>query len=215
MATAAQINANHANAHLSTGPRTPEGKARVAHNAVRHGLTAKHLIVRPDERAEFDEFHRSLLAELDPQGAVESITFDEILHAAWNLRRFRRIEAECFTTGSDPLIAPESAGLLDRLSRYQARAQRAYYRALQELRVLQTNRALRASLLDENAEEEVPAMADIDVLTKQSQFDVETEAVKRALELLDFQGEAMLASHRSRSGRPAAQAQSGNPATRL
>ena len=33
MATAAQIQANRANAQNSTGPRTPEGKARVSQNA--------------------------------------------------------------------------------------------------------------------------------------------------------------------------------------
>src|SRR6185312_17191744 len=97
MASPAQQTANHANAQHSTEPRTPEGKARVAQNAVRHGLTAKHLVIRPDDQAEFDQFQADLAAELDPQGTVEALTFHELLHAAWNLRRFRRIEAELST----------------------------------------------------------------------------------------------------------------------
>ena len=41
MSSAAQTAANRANAQLSTGPRTLEGKARVSQNALRHGLTAE------------------------------------------------------------------------------------------------------------------------------------------------------------------------------
>jgi len=39
MATKAQIAANRANARKSTGPKSRTGKARVAHNALRHGAT--------------------------------------------------------------------------------------------------------------------------------------------------------------------------------
>ena len=39
MATKAQIAANRANACKSTGPKSRTGKAKVAHNAQRHGAT--------------------------------------------------------------------------------------------------------------------------------------------------------------------------------
>ena len=41
MATEKQIAANRANALLSTGPRTAEGKARAAMNAYDHGMCAQ------------------------------------------------------------------------------------------------------------------------------------------------------------------------------
>jgi hypothetical protein len=41
MATDAQVAANRLNAQESTGPRTTEGKAVVAQNAVKHGLLAR------------------------------------------------------------------------------------------------------------------------------------------------------------------------------
>jgi len=187
MASAAQITANQANAQRSTGPVTPEGKARVSQNALRHGLTAKHLVVRDDEREEFSDFQQSLQAELAPQGAIELITFHELLHAAWNLRRFRRIEAELSSGNPEDFASSPNAAALDRLARYQARAQRAYYRALQELRTLQTNRALRAEKLESPDDPNVPAIADINELTKQTHSEVTAEALKQALNLLDFE----------------------------
>ena len=88
-----------------------------------------------------------LAGELDPQGALETLAFQEILHAAWNLQRFRRIEAEVSLGAVEDFTDPASTAVLDRLTRYQARAQRAWHKAIQELRTLQTNRALRARKL--------------------------------------------------------------------
>ncbi len=187
MATAAQITANQANAQHSTGPRTPEGKARISQNALRHGLTAARLVVRDDEREEFTALHDALLAELDPQGVVETVTFDELLHAAWNLHRFRRIESEVSLGTLQDFTDPQTTAVLDRLTRYQARAQRAYYRALQELRALQTNRALRAFKLEEEDEAAVPAIAAINELTKQSRSEVVSEGIRQAINLVELE----------------------------
>ena len=188
MASTAQIIANQANAKHSTGPLTPEGKARTAQNALRHGLTAKHLVIREDEREEFAQFQRSLLAELAPQGATETITFHELLHAAWNLQRFRRIEAEISTGLSADFTSLENAAALDRLTRYQARTQRAYYRALDALRSLQTNRALRTVKLEDAEDPNVPVITNINELTKQTHSEVQAEALKLALNLIDVEG---------------------------
>jgi hypothetical protein len=186
MATAAQLTANRANAQLSTGPATPEGKARVSKNALRHGLTARHLVIRDDEREEFAALQDSLSGELAPQGALEALAFNELLHAAWNLHRFRRIEAECSSGTPDDFTDPQTIAVLDRLGRYQARAQRACSRALQELRALQTNRALREVKLDEEGAAELPALAEVNDLTKQSQSDVTAEAIRQAINMVEY-----------------------------
>ena len=197
MASAAQITANQANAQHSTGPVTPEGKTRVSQNAIRHGLTAKHLVIRDDEREDFRSFQQALLTEIAPQGAIETVTFHELIHAAWNLQRFRRIEAELSSAGPGDFAANENTAL-DRLARYQVRAQRAYYRALAELRTLQTNRALRAEKLDDPEDPNVPAITDINELTKQTHSEVTSEGLKQALNLLDFESKMFLREAREK-----------------
>jgi len=187
MASPAQINANQANAQLSTGPRTAAGKARVAQNAVRHGLTARHLVIRDDEQEAFATLHQSLLEDLDPQGALETIAFHELLHAAWNLQRFSRIEAEVSVGTPEDFTDPATTAVLDRLSRYQSRAQRAFYKAQAELRVLQTNRALRSRKLTAEEDAQVPANVSINDLTKQTHSEVTAEAIDVAVQLLNYE----------------------------
>ena len=50
MATERQIQANQRNASRSTGPKSAEGKAKVARNALKHGL-AGHGVIFPEEMA--------------------------------------------------------------------------------------------------------------------------------------------------------------------
>ena len=62
-ATRVRIDANRANARLSTGPRTTEGKARSALNALRLGITAKSS-VRPGESLDpYQKFTRKYVAD--------------------------------------------------------------------------------------------------------------------------------------------------------
>ena len=110
------------------------------------GSTSTRLIVQDDEREEFEELQSSLREEVRPEGALEQDVFTQLLHASWNLRRSRRLEAEQFVNGVDPLTDPAKQAEMDRLARYQARHERSYYRALKELRTLQTNCMIRITL---------------------------------------------------------------------
>lgn len=48
-----QPQANRQNAQRSTGPRTPQVKARASLNAVRHGLLARQSVIPEEDRAQF------------------------------------------------------------------------------------------------------------------------------------------------------------------
>ena len=79
MATQAKILANCRNAQKSTGPNTPQGKAVVSQNALKHGLAARHDVITSESQADFDLHRDALLAELDPIGPMESILTDRIV----------------------------------------------------------------------------------------------------------------------------------------
>src|SRR5262245_57278317 len=61
----ARAEASRRNGAKSRGPRTLEGKARSAQNALKHGMRAEKYLVLPDEdAAEFAELETALVAEL-------------------------------------------------------------------------------------------------------------------------------------------------------
>jgi hypothetical protein len=53
MASEKQFEANRQNAQKSTGPKTPEGRAAVRLNGVKHGLTAETIVLKGESEADF------------------------------------------------------------------------------------------------------------------------------------------------------------------
>ena len=65
----ARAEASRKNGAKSRGPKTDEGKARSAQNALKHGMRAQKYLVLPDEdAAEFAELEAALVEELAPVG---------------------------------------------------------------------------------------------------------------------------------------------------
>ena len=155
----AKLAANAANAQLSSGPRTPEGKARSAANSRKHGLSAAEVVVRPGEQQEWADFVAAFEADLQPVGILETTLCNQIVHAAWNLRRVRILEAELSNGSTDPLTDDALAPKLDRLARYAKQFDNSMHRAIRELRNIQTNRSQRASILPA-VRETIPPRAD-------------------------------------------------------
>jgi hypothetical protein len=65
-ASPAQIAANRANALKSTGPKTPEGKARSRANALKHGLTGDGTVLPAADAEEVQRRDEALQAEFQP-----------------------------------------------------------------------------------------------------------------------------------------------------
>ncbi len=94
MASNRQVAANRRNAAKSTGPRTKRGKEVVSKNAMRHGLTAQHLLVPGESEDEFEALIQRLISEFDPEGEFEIQLVERISTCIWRQRRIYRIESE-------------------------------------------------------------------------------------------------------------------------
>ena len=94
MATHNQTAANRRNAQKSTGPRTPQGRAASSLNALKHGLTARHLVLRTETQRDFDVTLRAFQADLQPLGPTETALFHQLVAAHWRLVRARQVQTE-------------------------------------------------------------------------------------------------------------------------
>jgi len=73
MATIKQINANRKNALLSKGPKSDLGKLKSSKNSLKHGLTAKQLVIGESFK-EFEKYRDRMIDELKPEGILEEET---------------------------------------------------------------------------------------------------------------------------------------------
>jgi len=115
-----QLAANRANAAKSTGPRTPEGKARSARNAVTHGFNASSFaIVRLEELDEVARLKQDAVAVYQPVNSQEMFAIEQIALAQQTMLRAARLESGLFTNfldvvmgGDGTLHAPMSHDLI-------------------------------------------------------------------------------------------------------
>ncbi len=163
--TKKQTKANRANAKKSTGPRTAEGKARVRHNAVTHGLRTEDVVVlggpTAEDPAEFSSLLGSMLNDCKPAGALERVLVERLAVSYWRLRRAYRFEARAIEQANEPNPMSEMLeelsqlpvnkpgpqelpGLrsLDKLVRYEMMIDRELLRTATQLQHLQHVRKL-------------------------------------------------------------------------
>ncbi len=156
MATDRQLQANRENAKNSTGPRTPEGKARSSKNALKHGLLAADSVIPGEDPADFDR-HLTLYEDTYvPKNCIEREIVRQIADAAWRMQRLSRIETTTITVamarrrkhrvtyGQESGLEGHEADLellgasmlddtklLNNLGRYDAHLSRRFFRAVE------------------------------------------------------------------------------------
>ena len=158
MTTNARIKANRKNAKKSTGPRTEEGKARVAKNALKHGLLARDTVLPGEDPADFDRQLSALEADIQPANSLEFELVRQIADSQWRMRRLTRLETGFIAAAVDETrrltkkYRPErlrpgydgetqllGSAMLDRtqalvhLARYDGHLSRRFFRAVKQL----------------------------------------------------------------------------------
>ena len=153
-ASEAQIRANRANSALSTGPRTPLGKEISRANALKHGLTGEGVALTNEDAAEVERMFVAFEADFRPSDEMGRLLIRRAATCAVRMERSvlqetaalneRVLEAraEAEANGEDPVEAghramfdPSKEATLAR--RYEAAAERGFFRALKEFRQLE------------------------------------------------------------------------------
>src|SRR5215469_7359335 len=154
----ARLEANRANAQLSTGPTSTDGKSHSSLNATRHGLTGRVVVLPEEDMKVYEAFSAELMTSLDPQTPLEREHAKTVVDQQWRLNRIRSIEDGMLAlsdsdTGTnhpavDATLAAAQAFLQNskafvNLTIYEQRIHRIMEKALSQLQQLQYERKER------------------------------------------------------------------------
>ncbi len=99
MSSNAQILANQGNAQLSTGPKTPEGRAISSLNAVKTGLTGRTVLLPGDDAAAYEQHVRRFFTEQQPGNDAENTLVQSLADTEWRLLRIPSLEMGIYALG--------------------------------------------------------------------------------------------------------------------
>jgi hypothetical protein len=131
-----QTEANRRNARLSTGPKTPEGKAKAARNRSLHGFRSRNPLLPGEDPNEFAASLAVWRSEFQPANSHDDSLVRQLASADWRLRRIPRLEVDIFTAGLSKqpgALDKWGANFFGTLIRCQNSAVRAFYKALHAL----------------------------------------------------------------------------------
>src|ERR1017187_5289617 len=108
-----QLAANRANAAQSTGPRSPEGKARSAQNSRKHGFTASTFaVVRLEDVDSVARLREDAIAVYQPVNSQEIFAIERIALAQQAILRVERLHSGLCTTWLNETISADDRPLI-------------------------------------------------------------------------------------------------------
>ncbi len=125
---------NRANSQHSTGPKTEEGKEKSSLNALRHGLTGRHVTLPTEDIGAYRHNVKSFQDHLQPQGPIEANLVQTLADTAWRLNRVVALETKLLKSTES---LETQIKVLSNLSLYTQRLTRQFEKIEKELRELQ------------------------------------------------------------------------------
>jgi hypothetical protein len=168
MPTDRQIAANRENAKHSTGPATEAGLQISSMNRTSHGLTARRVVMKDESQEEFDNLHALLMDEYDPQSPTEAELVQELAAATWRLRRADRLETEALDEGR--------FDDLDKLRRYRTSIERAFHKAIDQLKKFKSKKAEKQRIYQKAFDEALGKLLNAPLPTEEIGFDSQGDA---------------------------------------
>jgi inosine-uridine nucleoside N-ribohydrolase len=80
------------NGAKAAGTKSPEGIKKSSMNALRHGLTAKSLVLTNESQAQFDELLKHYVETYHPASIVELDLVHDMVAARWRLQPTRFLQ---------------------------------------------------------------------------------------------------------------------------
>jgi hypothetical protein len=133
----AQLAANRANAQLSTGPTSDEGKATSSQNRRTHGLAGAFCLLPWEDRTQFDTLLTDLRAEYQPTTITEQTYVDRMAEHQWLRQRCLTLLPTCFDNETQSI---KDEKLFALLTRYQTTNERGYDKCVNQLEKLRAAR---------------------------------------------------------------------------
>jgi hypothetical protein len=129
--------ANRKNAQRSTGPKTPEGKAKSAQNAVTHGIFVRQYLSGSTRETaeEIKKLAAGFWEHYRPVGLIEEMLVEKLCIETVRYSRVLRLEIDELAR-KHAFFGPG----VDRVGRYGTNVNRALYRVMEELERIQAVR---------------------------------------------------------------------------
>lgn len=97
MTTEKQKKANRRNSKKSTGPRTKQGKAKVAKNALKHGILTHDALLDCEDKKSYEDLLNNMRKHFQPVGEMEVLLVEKLVNTLWRVKRLTTVEAGLFS----------------------------------------------------------------------------------------------------------------------